>query len=105
MLDVSTYTGQETPDGAGSVVLARVKLNLARLGLGLGTGLLELGRRLGAQLLGLALNIVDGREGAVELRTGLVAGGLRCRLRGQGRGEAALEGVLPGEEERHDSRL
>lgn len=93
-----TYTGHETTNGTGGIVFACIELDLARLGLGFGGGLLELLRGLGAQLVGLVLDIIDGRVRGVELGASLPAGGFRglvivLACRGKGRGEALLDGV------------
>lgn len=103
-----THAGHEATDGASSIVLSRVQLNFAASRrLGLGAGLLKLGRGLGAELLRLALDVVNGGECAVELGAGLVARrfrhgrGVHCLVRTaakRGR-KASLEGILSRVEE------
>lgn len=104
-----TYTGHQAADGAGGVILSSVELNVAGLCLRFGGGPLKLLGGLGAQLLGLVLDIVDGGVGAVELGSGLPPGGVSGLTigllgRDERRREALADGVLLVVEADHVSR-
>ena len=97
-----THTGHQAAKGAGGIVLARVELDVAGLGLGFLARDLEILGGLGAQLMGLILCVVDDRVGRVQVEARLEG----CRRARIGRGlraaaQGVLQGVVVGEERRH----
>lgn len=77
----STYAGEETAKRRGGVERRSVELHLlAGRSLDLIAGLVELQLRLGAQLLGFVLRIVDDGVRAVEFRASLERRGFGGRV-------------------------
>ena len=101
-----THAGHQAAKGAGGIVLARVELDVAGLGLGFLARDLEVLGGLGAQLVGLVLCVVDDRVGRVQVDARLEG----CRRARIGRGlraaaQCVLQGVVVGEERRHGQLL